>query len=220
VFANILLADEINRATPKTQSALLEAMQEYHITTGGDEYQLDDPFFVLATQNPIEMEGTYPLPEAQLDRFFFKIRISYPEFKDLETIADLTTSADSHAAQTVCSKEKLLQVRQAARKIIMSPEVKQYAIQIVLATHADSPYGSEMAKKYIRYGASPRGLQALILGGKVMALKNGRFNLSYEDIRKVALAALRHRILLNFEGEASNIETDQIITEILKERER
>ena len=220
VFTNILLADEINRATPKTQSALLEAMQEYHITTGGDEYQLDDPFFVLATQNPIEMEGTYPLPEAQLDRFFFKIRISYPEFKDLETIADLTTSDNSPSAQKVCSKENLLQIREAARKIIMSPEVKQYAIQLVLATHADSPYGSEMAKKYIRYGASPRGLQALILGGKVMALKNGRFNLSFEDIRKVALTALRHRILLNFEGEASNIETDQIITEILKERER
>lgn len=218
VFTNILLADEINRATPKTQSALLEAMQEHHVTTGGDEYQLDDPFFVLATQNPIEMEGTYPLPEAQLDRFFFKIKISYPAFRDLERIADLTTSVNKPAVQKICNKAMLLEIRDAAKKIIMSPEVRQYAVQIVLSTRPDSPYGSEMAKKYIRYGASPRGIQALILGAKVLALKSGRFNLGYEDIRKVSLTALRHRILLNFEGEAGNIDTDTIISEILKER--
>lgn len=216
VFTNVLLADEINRATPKTQSALLEAMQEYHVTTGGDEYRLDDPFFVLATQNPIEMEGTYPLPEAQLDRFFFKIRISYPAFKDLEKIADLTTSTENRHVRKVWGRERLLAIRGAARKILVSDEVRQYAVKIVLATHYDSPYSSEMAKKYVRLGASPRGIQALLLGGKVLAMMDGRFNLSVEDVRKVAITALRHRVLLNFEGEAGNIETDAIIAEILK----
>lgn len=216
VFTNVLLADEINRATPKTQSALLEAMQEYQVTAGGERYKLEEPFFVLATQNPIEMEGTYPLPEAQLDRFFFKIRIAYPAFKDLESIADLTTSTEDRIVKKVCDGEKLLKIRETTRKILVSGDVKQYAVQTVLATHSDSPYSSDMAKKYVRYGASPRGIQALILGGKVLAMKDGRYNLSYEDIKKVALTALRHRILLNFEGEANNINTDDIIIEILR----
>ena len=216
VFTNVLLADEINRATPKTQSALLEAMQEYHVTAGGDQYNIADPFFVIATQNPIEMEGTYPLPEAQLDRFFFKVRISYPAFKDLEKIADLTTSTEAPVIQKVSDREKLLKIREATRNILVSAEVKQYVIKTVLATHPDSPYSSEMAKKYVRYGASPRAVQALILGGKVLAMQDGRFNLGYEDVRKVALSVLRHRILLNFEGEANNIDTDDIITEILR----
>lgn len=216
VFTNILLADEINRATPKTQSALLEAMQEYHVTAMGVQYLLDNPFFVLATQNPIEMEGTYPLPEAQLDRFIFKIKICYPSFEDLEKIVDLTTSGEIHTARKVCNREKLLKIREATRNVLVSKEVKQYAIQIVLSTNNDSPYSSEMAKKYIRYGASPRGVQALIIGGKVLALRDGRVNLSYEDINKIALPSLRHRLLLNFEGEANNVATDDLILEILK----
>lgn len=216
LFTNILLADEINRATSKTQSALLEAMQEYQVTTGGNQYPLDRPFFVLATQNPIEMEGTYPLPEAQMDRFFFKIRISYPAFEDLEKIIDLTTSTEVHKTDKVCKRERLIEIQRAARMILVSQEVKRYAIRIVLSTHRDSPYTSELARRYIRYSASPRGIQALILGGKVLALQDGRFNVSYEDIRRVALPALRHRLLLNFEGDANNIETDEIISDILK----
>ncbi|MBI4827135.1 MAG: AAA family ATPase [Nitrospirae bacterium] len=216
VFANIVLADEINRATPKTQSALLEAMQERHVTISGKQYKLDEPFFILATQNPIEMEGTFPLPEAQLDRFFFKIKISYPSFKDLEKIADISTSVNDFVIQKICGREELLKIREAAENILVSQEVKQFAIKVVLATQPDSPYAVAEAKKYIRYGASPRGVQALISGGKVLALRDGRFNLSYDDIRKAALAALRHRILLNFEGEANNMETDGIISTILK----
>ncbi|MBI4844439.1 MAG: AAA family ATPase [Nitrospirae bacterium] len=216
VFANIVLADEINRATPKTQSALLEAMQEHHVTVSGEEYKLDDPFFMLATQNPIEMEGTFPLPEAQLDRFFFKIKILYPSFNDLERIADISTSAVGRAIQKICGKTELFKIREAAENILVSQEAKRFAVKLVLATQSDSPYASAEAKNYIRYGASPRGVQALISGGKVLALRDGRFNLSYDDIRKVALPALRHRILLNFEGEANNMETDGIISAILR----
>ena len=216
VFTNILLADEINRATPKTQSALLEAMQEFHVTTGGNQYPLADPFFVLATQNPIEMEGVYPLPEAQLDRFFFKIIISLPAFQDLEKIVDLTTSVDSYVARKTCNLERFLKIREVVRSILVSQEVKQYAVRTVLSTHQDSPYSTDTVKKCVRFGASPRAIQALILGGKVLALQDGRFNLSFEDIRKVAIPALRHRILLNFEGEVNNIKTDDIILEALK----
>lgn len=216
VFTNILLADEINRATPKTQSALLEAMQEYHVTTGGDQYLLDAPFFVLATQNPIEMEGTYPLPEAQLDRFFFKIKISYPTIKDIEKIIDLTTSNIKGITRKVCDKARLLEIRATTRNILISQEVKQYAIKVVLGTHPDSPYCSKLSKKYVLYGGSPRAIQTLILGAKVLALQDGRYNLSYEDIRKVAIPALRHRIILNFEGETSNVTTDEIVSEILR----
>jgi MoxR-like ATPase len=216
VFTNVLLADEINRATPKTQSALLEAMQEYHVTAGGDQYDLDDPFFVLATQNPIEMEGTYPLPEAQLDRFIFKIKIQYPSFSDLEKIADMTTSRETQNVTPVSDRKQLLELREAARMILVSEEVKQYAVKVVIATHPDSPYSNEIVKKYVRYGSSPRGVQALILGGKVLSLKDGRFNLGYDDIRKVAFTSLRHRVLLNFEGEANNVDTDNIISDILR----
>ncbi|HEX8295008.1 MAG TPA: MoxR family ATPase [Chthoniobacteraceae bacterium] len=217
IFANIVLADEINRATPKTQSALLEAMQEQHVTVGGAQHPLELPFLVLATQNPLEMEGTYPLPEAQLDRFFFKLRVKYPTAEDLHTILDRTTSNDAPAISKVLgSAAEVLEMRQVVRQVPLAREIQSHAIDLVLCTHPEDKHASPLAKKYVRYGASPRGAQALILAGKIYALLDNRYHVARADIDRAALAALRHRIILNFEGEAEGISTDAVINEILQ----
>jgi len=217
VFANMLLADEINRATPKTQSALLEAMQENSVSAGGETHKLDQPFFVLATQNPIEMEGTYPLPEAQMDRFLFKLRLSFPEAGELLTIVDRTTQQDEIPVQQIIGKSEILQMRDVARAVPIAEPVMQYAISIALGSHPESESGHPLAKQYVRFGSSPRGVQSLVLGAKVNALLNGRSYVSGEDVRDVALPALRHRVLINFEAEAEKIDPDHILTEILRD---
>jgi MoxR-like ATPase len=217
VFANMLLADEINRATPKTQSALLEAMQENSVSAGGETHKLDQPFFVLATQNPIEMEGTYPLPEAQMDRFLFKLRLSFPEAGELLTIVDRTTQQDEIPVQQIIGKSEILQMRDVARAVPIAEPVMQYAIAIALGSHPESESGHPLAKQYVRFGSSPRGVQSLVLGAKVNALLNGRSYVSGEDVRDVALPALRHRVLINFEAEAEKIDPDHILTEILRD---
>jgi len=217
VFANMLLADEINRATPKTQSALLEAMQENSVSAGGETHKLDQPFFVLATQNPIEMEGTYPLPEAQMDRFLFKLRLSFPKAGELLTIVDRTTQQDEIPVQQIIGKSEILQMRDVARAVPIAEPVMQYAIAIVLGSHPESESGHPLAKQYVRFGSSPRGVQSLVLGAKVNALLNGRSYVSGEDVRDVALPALRHRVLINFEAEAEKIDPDHILTEILRD---
>ena len=217
VFANMLLADEINRATPKTQSALLEAMQENSVSAGGETHKLDQPFFVLATQNPIEMEGTYPLPEAQMDRFLFKLRLSFPEAGELLTIVDRTTQQDEIPVQQIIGKSEILQMRDVARAVPIAEPVMQYAIAIALGSHPESELGHPLAKQYVRFGSSPRGVQSLVLGAKVNALLNGRSYVSGEDVRDVALPALRHRVLINFEAEAEKIDPDHILTEILRD---
>jgi len=217
VFANVILADEINRATPKTQSALLEAMQEHQVSTGGQIRKLDEPFFVLATQNPIEMEGTYPLPEAQLDRFLFKLKVEYPNLNNLSMIMDRTTKAEVPQVSKVISKERLIEMQEFIRDVPIAEPIQNYALKIVLATHPTGEYAIDMTRKYVRYGASPRGCQALILSGKARALLDGRYNVSFSDIKKSALGALRHRIILNFEGEAEGIHTDNLIDKILVE---
>jgi MoxR-like ATPase len=219
IFVNLLMADEINRATPKTQSALLEAMQEQTVTVAGQSHQLERPFFVLATQNPIEMEGTYPLPEAQLDRFLFKLNVGFPAADELVTILDRTT-ADSqpHAAQAT-DGQTLLQMGALARQIPAASHVSQYVARLLLATHPDHPDAPEMVKRYVRYGASPRGAQAIILGAKVNALFNSRYNVAFNDIKAVVYPALRHRLILNFEGEAEGLTTDNVIEAILQEIE-
>jgi MoxR-like ATPase len=214
VFANILLADEINRATPKTQSALLEAMQEHHVTAGGVQHQLDEPFLVLATQNPLEMEGTYPLPEAQLDRFFFKLLVRYPSSEDLHTILDRTTNPSEPVVSKVLSDATAaLEMRKVVRQVPLAREVQAHAIRIVLATHPENKEATPLAKRYIRYGASPRGAQALILAAKIHALLDGRYHVAKADIDKAALPALRHRLILNFEGEAEGKTTDEVVGE-------
>ncbi len=214
VFTNMLFADEINRATPKTQSALLEAMQEKNVTVGGTRYLLPDPFLVCATQNPIEMEGTYPLPEAQLDRFFFKIRINRPSPEEVLSIIDRTTGPEHAEPRSAATVEQLREIRDTALLIPAAPEVKNYAVRICEASHPD---GIEAEwSRYIRYGSSPRGAQALVLGGKVFAFLDGRLNLSFEDVRRASRPALRHRIILSFRGEAEGIETEGIIGHILK----
>jgi MoxR-like ATPase len=218
VFANILLADEINRATPKTQSALLEAMQEQHVTVGGVQHPLEPPFLVLATQNPLEMEGTYPLPEAQLDRFFFKLKVGFPTADDLHTILDRTTALERPVIHKVLpNPQEVLALREVVRQVPLVKEVQAHAIDLVLATHPDNKHASPLAKKYVRYGASPRGAQALILAGKIHALLDNRYHVSRADIDQAALAALRHRIILNFEGEAEGTSTDEVIAEILRQ---
>jgi len=215
IFANVVLADEINRATPKTQSALLEAMQDVSVTVGRTTYKLDQPFFVLATQNPLEMEGTYPLPEAQLDRFFFKLKVSYPAEEAMHDILDRTTQTSEPVVARIVDGPTLLEMRQVARAVAIARPVQSYAIRLTLGTHPDSPYASPLVKRYVRYGASPRAAQALVLAGKIRALIRGQAFVSPEDIRAVALPALRHRILLNFEGEADEINTDAIVNELL-----
>lgn len=217
VFANILLADEINRATPKTQSALLEAMQEHHVTVGGTQHPLDEPFLVLATQNPLEMEGTYPLPEAQLDRFFFKLLVRFPTAEELHTILDRTTAGTRPTVSHVLpNAEAALVLRRAVREVPLAREVQAHAVNLVLATHPESAQAAPLAKRFVRYGASPRGAQALILAAKIYALLDGRYHVSRADIERAARPALRHRIILNFEGEAEGITTDAVIEEALK----
>ena len=214
IFANLVLADEINRATPKTQSALLEAMQEQSVTVGKQSYALGAPFFLLATQNPIEMEGTYPLPEAQLDRFTFKLRVELPARDELHAILDRTTGADEPAVRPVLGRARLLEMRALVRQVPVARPVQDYAVRLVEATH---PARSSIAevKRFVRYGSSPRGAQALILAAKIEALRAGRFAPSFADVRRVALPALRHRVLLNFEGEAEGVSADAVVGQIL-----
>jgi MoxR-like ATPase len=216
IFANLVLADEINRATPKTQSALLEAMSEGSVTVAKQTYQLEKPFFVLATQNPLEMEGTYPLPEAQLDRFFFKLVVEYPKKDALHTILDRTTSDEVPQPKPVIDKARILEMRELVRKVPLARQIQDYAVRVVLATHPENPEATALSKQFMRYGASPRGLQAIILAAKIRALLEGRYAVAIDDIRHVAPPALRHRLILNFEGEAEGVKADTIIAEILK----
>jgi MoxR-like ATPase len=215
VFANIVLSDEINRATPKTQSALLEAMQEHSVTVAGVQHRLDEPFFVLATQNPIEMEGTYPLPEAQLDRFLYKLLVPTPTLAELSTIVDRTTGALTPEVRPVLNAAEVLEMQRLAREVPIAGHVKEFALKVMLATHPESEFAPETTNRFVRYGSSPRGAQAIILAAKIRALLQGRFNVAFEDVQHVAFPALRHRILLNFEGEAEGIATDAIIRDIL-----
>ena len=214
VFANLVLADEINRATPKTQSALLEAMQERTVTIMGRTYAASAPFFVLATQNPIEMEGTYPLPEAQLDRFMFKLNVTFPKTSELVAIIEQTTGDKARRAKKITTGNMLVAMGQLARQVPASSEVMQYAAGLIAATHPDSEDAGDLVKRYVRYGASPRGAQALLLGGRVLALLKGRYNVALDDLRELAPAALRHRILLNFEGQAEGIRTDAVVADL------
>lgn len=216
IFAQIVLADEINRATPKTQSALLEAMQEHSVTVGGTMHRLDEPFFVLGTQNPIEQEGTYPLPEAQLDRFFYKLIVPYSSREEIATILERTTTTHSDEPQPVLDAGEIRAMHQLVKEILIAPHVQDYAIRLVLATHPEGEFAAEITNRYLRMGASPRGAQAIILGSKVRALINGRYNVSFEDIRTVAMPALRHRVLLNFEAQAEGISPDSILKEMIE----
>ncbi len=216
IFANLVLADEINRATPKTQSALLEAMQEKTVTVAEHTYPLPAPFFVLATQNPLEMEGTYPLPEAQLDRFFFKVNVPFPSAEELTEILARTTGKESPTAGKAADAARIQAMQQLARQVPIPTHVSQYVSQVILATHPGRSPAS-LVNQYVRYGASPRGGQALVLGGKITALLAGRYNVSFDDIAAVAPAALRHRLLLNFEGQAEGITPDAIIADLLAE---
>jgi len=216
IFANLVLADEINRATPKTQSALLEAMQERTVTSGTTTHELEAPFLVMATQNPIEMEGTYPLPEAQLDRFLMKILVTYPTREELGRIVERTIARDEEAPVPVMNREEIHQVRQVCRQVLVAPHVQEYAIQLVMATQSDQKEAHAMAKKYVRYGSSPRGAQALVECGRVHALMRGRFHLAVEDILHVAAAVLRHRIILNFDAHADGQTPETILQAILK----
>lgn len=215
VFANLVLADEINRATPKTQSALLEAMQERTVTSGTSTYPLDTPFLVMATQNPIEMEGTYPLPEAQLDRFLMKILVTYPSREDLSRIVDVTTKQDEADVTQVMDREQIADLKAVCRHVIVAPHVQDYAIEIVMATQPGSSSAPTTTNRYIRYGSSPRGAQALIECGRVLALMHGRLHLSLDDVRVVAPAVLRHRIILNFDAHADGENTETILDKIL-----
>ncbi len=219
VFANLILADEINRATPKTQSALLEAMQEHTVTVANETYRLPEPFFVLATQNPIEQEGTYPLPEAQLDRFLFKVNVGFPTEAELTEIVLRTTGKVSPQAETAASGVTILAMQQLARQIPIPSHVTDYVSRLIVATHpGSSPSG--MVNEFVRYGSSPRGAQALVLGAKITALLDGRLNVSFDDVTAVAPAALRHRLLLNFEGQAQGIKTDDVVTDLLAQVKR
>jgi MoxR-like ATPase len=215
IFANVVLADEINRATPKTQSALLEAMQEMSVSVGKTTYQLEQPFLVLATQNPLEMEGTYPLPEAQLDRFFFKLKVTYPPEAALHQILERTTQAETTEVSRVMDGPEILEMRHVVRSVPIARPVQGYAIRLTLGSHPESPYASPLVKRYVRYGASPRAAQALVLAGKIQAITRGNAFVSVDDIRAVAMPALRHRLLLNFEGEAEQVNADTIVNELL-----
>ncbi len=215
IFANIVLADEINRATPKTQSAMLEAMSEGTVTVAKTTHKLEKPFFELATQNPLEMEGTYPLPEAQLDRFFFKLVVDFPDHAALHTILDRTTSDHAPEPQPVIDKARVVELRELVRKVPLARSIQDYAVRVLQATHPETKEATAKSKKYLRYGASPRGLQAIILASKIRALLEGRYAVSIDDIRTVAPPALRHRLILNFEGEAEGVRADAIIAEIL-----
>ena len=217
IFSNIVLADEINRATPKTQSALLEAMQEHTVTVMGVSRKLNEPFFVIATQNPIEQDGTYPLPEAQMDRFMFKLIVPQPGLDELMQIVDMTQKTMAEVADSACNAQQLAEMRETANQIPVAEEVLRYAMTLCAATHPDGECASETAKKYVRLGASPRAGQALISAAKVKALMNGRYNVSYDDVNSLALPVLRHRLKLNFEAIASRMSADEIVTAIVNE---
>jgi MoxR-like ATPase len=217
IFSNLVLADEINRATPKTQSALLEAMQEHRVTVAKQQYVLTEPFFVLATQNPLEMEGTYPLPEAQLDRFFFKIDVPFPTDEDLMAIMERTTGTFQISVGKAASGADVIAMQQLAREVPIATHVMAYAIRILRSTHPDTDGAPELVRKYVRYGGSPRGAQAIVLGAKIHALLEGRFNVAFSDVQAVAAPALRHRVILNFEGEAEGISTDSVVRAIIAE---
>jgi MoxR-like ATPase len=215
IFAHLVLADEINRATPKTQSALLEAMQEHTVTSGTTTHELEQPFLVMATQNPIEMEGTYPLPEAQLDRFLMKILVKYPSRSDLNTIVERTIQKDDISVGSVLNREEILGLRDVCHHVLVAPHVQDYAIDLVMATQPDTSQGHELAKKFVRYGSSPRGAQALVECGRVLALMKGRLHLSTEDVETVAPAVLRHRIILNFDAHAEGQTPETILSRII-----
>ncbi|HUF06836.1 MAG TPA: MoxR family ATPase [Candidatus Binatia bacterium] len=217
IFSNLVLADEINRATPKTQSALLEAMQEHRVTVAKQQYTLSEPFFVLATQNPLEMEGTYPLPEAQLDRFFFKIDVPFPSEEDLVRIMERTTGIEQPVVGKAATGAEVLAMQRLARDVPIASHVMAYAIRLLRGTHPETDGAPEIVGSYVRYGASPRGAQAMVLGAKINALLDGRFNVSYADVQSVAAPALRHRVILNFEGEAEGISTDSVVRAIIAE---
>ncbi|MHC4414261.1 MAG: AAA family ATPase [Planctomycetota bacterium] len=216
IFAQMVLADEINRATPKTQSALLEAMQEHSVTVGGETYVLDEPFFVMATQNPIEQEGTYPLPEAQLDRFFFKLNVGYSNRDELAEILDRTTTGAEPTIEPVLDGPTIIGHQQLVRRVVIAPHIQDYAVRLVLATHPQGELATPMVNQFLRFGASPRAAQALVLAGKVRSLLDGRANVSIEDVRSVVLPAMRHRCLLNFEGEAEGKTTDEILQNVVE----
>ncbi len=216
LFTQICLADEINRATPKTQSAMLETMQEGTITIGGTRYELDKPFFVMATQNPIEQEGTYPLPEAQLDRFFFKLVVGYSGREELATIIERTTKGEVIEPEKVMDGHEIVKWQLLIREVILATHVQDYIVRLVLATHPEGPHALAATNQYLRWGSSPRGAQTLALAAKVRALLEGRFNVSFEDVRRVFLPAMRHRVILNFEAQAEGIETDHVLLEILE----
>ncbi len=216
IFTQICLADEINRATPKTQSALLETMQEGTVTIAGKRFELKKPFFVLATQNPIEQEGTYPLPEAQLDRFLFKLVVGYSGRDELNTIIDRTTKGTIIVPDKVMDSEEIVRWQQLVRQVILAPHVQDYIARLILATHPDGPYAPSATNQYIRWGASPRGAQTIALASKVRALLDSRFNVSFEDVRRVYLPALRHRVVLNFEAQSEGLDTDKVLLEILE----
>jgi MoxR-like ATPase len=217
VFANLVLADEVNRATPKTQSALLESMQEKTVSVLGRTYATSQPFFVLATQNPIEMEGTYPLPEAQLDRFMFKLNVPFPKTDELATIIDQTTGGEMRKARKVANGATLSEMSKFARQVPAASHITRAAAALISATHPDGEGAPEIVRKYVRYGASPRGAQALLLGGRVLALLKGRFNVALEDLKQLAPAALRHRMMINFEGQAEGVTADQVVGEVIKQ---
>jgi MoxR-like ATPase len=216
VFSNIVLADEVNRATPKTQSAMLEAMQEHQVTILGETLPLPKPFFVVATQNPLDMDGTYPLPEAQLDRFLFKLHVDFPSLEDMRTILERTTTSANPKASPACDGPTLLAMGALARDVLVKQDVTDYAIRLVLATHPNGEAAPEATRRWVRYGSSPRGAQALLLAGKIRALLEGRNNASIEDLRAVARPSLRHRLILNFEGEADGVSTDRIVDAVLE----
>jgi MoxR-like ATPase len=217
IFAHLVLADEINRATPKTQSALLEAMQERTVTSGTSSLELEAPFLVMATQNPIEMEGTYPLPEAQLDRFLMKILVNYPSRAELSKIVDRTIQPEEISLETKMDRETILELKAVCKEILLAPHVQDYAVDLVLATQPGSEQAHPLAKKYIRYGSSPRGAQALVECGRALALVRGRFHVSIDDIRDLALAVLRHRIILNFDAHADGQTPDTLLTQIIRD---
>ncbi|MHC4154198.1 MAG: AAA family ATPase [Planctomycetota bacterium] len=217
IFGQIILADEINRATPKTQSAMLEAMQEHSVTSGGQLRRLPEPFMVLATQNPIEQEGTYPLPEAQLDRFFFKLLVPYSNRDELGAIIDRTTTGEDPQAKAVINTEQIIWAQELVRHVAIAPHVQDYAIRLVLATHPQGEFATDMTNRFVRFGSSPRGVQALVLGAKVRAMLDERYHISFSDIASAVLPGMRHRILLNFEGQAEGIISDDVLNEILDE---
>jgi MoxR-like ATPase len=217
IFSHIVLADEINRATPKTQSALLEAMQEHSVTVAKKTHTLEQPFIVLATQNPLEMEGTYPLPEAQLDRFLFKLQVLFPAKEELHTILDRTTTGEELEVQKVLTRGRIAELKTLAREVPVARSVQDYAVRLLLASHPEGSEASPRVKQYVRFGSSPRGAQAMLLAAKIRALMDGRFAASTEDVRQSAMPSLRHRMILNFEGEAEGVTTDSVLQELLEE---